>query len=60
MRGEEANGQTHLLSLLLLLHAIANMGAECDTKQPPPFEEERWGGEHKKEKASGHIYNVRE
>lgn len=40
MRGEEANGRTHLLSLLLLLVAIAHRGAECDMNNPPLQEDE--------------------
>lgn len=49
VRGEEANGRTHLLSplLLLLLLAIADIGAERDTKQPPPGRE-RGGGNRRK------------
>lgn len=34
VRGEEANGRTHLLSLLLPV-ATADIGAERDIKQPP-------------------------
>lgn len=51
-RGEEANGRTHLLSLLLLLVTIADIGAEGDTKQSP-LQEEKGGGGHKRGKAFG-------
>lgn len=42
MRGEEANGSTHLLSLLLLV-ATADIGAERDHKTTPLQEERQEG-----------------
>lgn len=47
--GEEANGHTHLLSLLLLVAAQAYIDAECDTKQPPPLRQREKGNKHAKQ-----------
>lgn len=57
MRGEEANGRTHLLSLLLLLVAVADIGAEHDTKQPPPFRKREEGGVGDTRKAGSLVKN---